>query len=167
MRSPTHYWVHICASLVQTFPNARRSSYLGHNIAAIAVSPTGRIVDFDFNHNELFNSSAEHAEARLLRRLFALGKQFAQRLDREYVEEEFDKMQSGKELRPNRLYRCIRLARVKKIPFWGGLALFAFWLAGPFLPVAICRMARSQLLDMKPMAAFGSRKLPQRVVGGC
>ncbi|MBE0548407.1 MAG: hypothetical protein IH627_12320 [Rubrivivax sp.] len=80
--------------------NARRSTYLGHNIAAIAVSPTGRIVDFDFNHNELFNSSAEHAEARLLRRLFALGKQFAERLDREYIEEEFNKMQSGIELDP-------------------------------------------------------------------
>ena len=80
--------------------NARRSSYLGHNIAAIAVSPAGRIVDFDFNHNELFNSSAEHAEARLLRRLFALGKQFAERLDREYIEEEFNKMQSGRDLDP-------------------------------------------------------------------
>lgn len=74
--------------------NTRRSSYLGHNIAAIAVSPTGRIVDFDFNHNELFNSSAEHAEARLLRRMFALGKQFAQVLDHEYIDEEFNKWQS-------------------------------------------------------------------------
>ena len=74
--------------------NARRSSYLGHNIAAIAVSPTGRIVDFDFNHNELFNNSAEHAEARLLRRLFALGKQFAERLDGEYRDEDSNKKQS-------------------------------------------------------------------------
>lgn len=81
--------------------NARRSSYLGHNIAAIAVSPTGRIVDFDFNHNELFNSSAEHAEARLLRRLFALGKQFAERLDSEYIEEQNSKMRSGRELNPD------------------------------------------------------------------
>jgi tRNA(Arg) A34 adenosine deaminase TadA len=31
----------------------------------------GEILGFDFNHNEIFNSSAEHAEARLLRRLFS------------------------------------------------------------------------------------------------
>jgi tRNA(Arg) A34 adenosine deaminase TadA len=49
-----------------------QSQYLGHNIACIAVDAYGRVIDFDFNHNELFNSSIEHAEARLLRRLFAL-----------------------------------------------------------------------------------------------
>jgi tRNA(Arg) A34 adenosine deaminase TadA len=48
--------------------------YHGHNIVAIAVNGQGQVVDFDFNHNALFNSSAEHAEARLLRRLFALAQ---------------------------------------------------------------------------------------------
>ncbi len=48
--------------------------YLGHNIAAIAVNGTGEVIDFDFNHNKLFNSSAEHAEVRLVRRVFALAQ---------------------------------------------------------------------------------------------
>lgn len=48
--------------------------YKGHNIAAIAVDGNGRVLDFDFNHNKLFNSSAEHAEARLVRRMFALSQ---------------------------------------------------------------------------------------------
>lgn len=46
--------------------------YIGHNIAAFAVDGNGRIVDFDFNHNKVFNSSVQHAEARLIRRLFGL-----------------------------------------------------------------------------------------------
>jgi tRNA(Arg) A34 adenosine deaminase TadA len=46
--------------------------YLGHNIACIAVDGNGRIIDFDFNHNAFFRSSAEHAESRLVRRLFSL-----------------------------------------------------------------------------------------------
>lgn len=46
--------------------------YIGHNIAAIAVDSAGRVVDFDFNHNKIFNSSVQHAEARLIRRLFGL-----------------------------------------------------------------------------------------------
>ena len=46
--------------------------YLGHNIACLAVDGNGEIIDFDFNHNDLFRSSAEHAEARLVRRLFSL-----------------------------------------------------------------------------------------------
>lgn len=46
--------------------------YLGHNIAAIAVDATGRVRDLDFNHNALYDSSIQHAEARLLRRLFDL-----------------------------------------------------------------------------------------------
>lgn len=46
--------------------------YLGHNIASIAVDEKGYVVDFEFNHNEIFNSSAEHAEARLIRRVFSL-----------------------------------------------------------------------------------------------
>ena len=49
-------------------------SYLGHNIAAIAVDARGTVVDFEFNHNQLFNSSVEHAESRLLRRLFSLSQ---------------------------------------------------------------------------------------------
>ncbi|HEV3304456.1 MAG TPA: deaminase [Planctomycetaceae bacterium] len=46
--------------------------YLGHNIGGLAVDADGRIIDFDFNHNEIFDSSAEHAEARLVRRVFSL-----------------------------------------------------------------------------------------------
>jgi hypothetical protein len=49
------------------------SDYQGHNIGAIAVNSDGRIIDFDFNHNRLFNSSAEHAEA-LVRRVFTLAQ---------------------------------------------------------------------------------------------
>lgn len=48
------------------------SEYRGHNIAAIAVDHDGYVIDFDFNHNTLFDSSVEHAEARLIRRLFSL-----------------------------------------------------------------------------------------------
>ena len=46
--------------------------YIGHNIACIAVDGNGEIIDFDFNHNDFFRSSAEHAEARIVRRLFSL-----------------------------------------------------------------------------------------------
>jgi tRNA(Arg) A34 adenosine deaminase TadA len=46
--------------------------YLGHNIAAIAVDGDGHIIDFEFNHNALMNSSVEHAESRLVRRIFSL-----------------------------------------------------------------------------------------------
>ncbi len=49
-------------------------SYIGHNIACIAVDENGEIVDFDFNHNEMFNSSVEHAEARLIKRIFSLNQ---------------------------------------------------------------------------------------------
>jgi tRNA(Arg) A34 adenosine deaminase TadA len=48
--------------------------YVGHNIAALAVDGDGAVIDFDFNHNEVFNSSVEHAESRLVRRLFALDR---------------------------------------------------------------------------------------------
>ena len=54
-------------------PGYNPGTYLGHNIAAIAVRPTdNEIMDFDFNHNEAFDSSVEHAESRLIRRLFSL-----------------------------------------------------------------------------------------------
>lgn len=46
--------------------------YVGHNIACVAVDGNGEIIDFDFNHNEFFRSSAEHAESRMVRRLFSL-----------------------------------------------------------------------------------------------
>ena len=46
--------------------------YLGHNIACIAVDGHGDVIDFDFNHNDFFRSSAEHAESRMVRRLFSL-----------------------------------------------------------------------------------------------
>jgi tRNA(Arg) A34 adenosine deaminase TadA len=48
------------------------SDYRGHNIVALAADAQGHVVDFDLNHNKLFNSSAEHAEARLVRRLYGL-----------------------------------------------------------------------------------------------
>ncbi len=48
--------------------------YLGHNIGALAVDGLGRVMDFEFNHNRLFNSSAEHAEVRLIRRVFAMAQ---------------------------------------------------------------------------------------------
>ena len=46
--------------------------YVGHNIACVAVDGNGEIIDFDFNHNNFFRSSAEHAESRMVRRLFSL-----------------------------------------------------------------------------------------------
>ncbi|KWV91768.1 deaminase [Erythrobacter sp. YT30] len=46
--------------------------YRGHNIAALAVDHDGYIIDFDFNHNQIFDSSVEHAEARLIKRVFSL-----------------------------------------------------------------------------------------------
>jgi tRNA(Arg) A34 adenosine deaminase TadA len=49
-------------------------SYLGHNIGALAVDYYGQILDYDFNHNNVFDSSVEHAESRLVRRLFALNQ---------------------------------------------------------------------------------------------
>lgn len=48
------------------------ASYQGHNIAALAVDATGRVTDYAFNHNALFASTVEHAEARLLARLFSV-----------------------------------------------------------------------------------------------
>lgn len=48
--------------------------YLGHNIGALAVDGNGEVIDFDFNHNQIFGSSAEHAEARLIRRVFSLSQ---------------------------------------------------------------------------------------------
>jgi tRNA(Arg) A34 adenosine deaminase TadA len=50
----------------------RKVDYLGHNIACLAVDGDGDIIDFDFNHNEVFSSSVEHAESRLIRRIFSL-----------------------------------------------------------------------------------------------
>ncbi|MFT3767856.1 MAG: deaminase [Minicystis sp.] len=55
-------------------PGLLGDDYLGHNIAAIAVDGDGAIIDFEFNHNEIFNSSVEHAESRLLRRVFGLAQ---------------------------------------------------------------------------------------------
>lgn len=54
--------------------NYHTEDYRGHNIAAFAVDGDGRIIDFEFNHNTLLNSSAEHAEARLVRRIFQLSQ---------------------------------------------------------------------------------------------
>jgi tRNA(Arg) A34 adenosine deaminase TadA len=46
--------------------------YLGHNIGCLAVDGKGEIIDFEFNHNAFFRSTAEHAESRLVRRIFNL-----------------------------------------------------------------------------------------------
>ncbi|MET4023142.1 hypothetical protein [Bradyrhizobium sp. S3.2.12] len=46
--------------------------YLGHNIACLAVDGNGEIIDFEFNHNDFFRATSEHAESRMVRRLFAL-----------------------------------------------------------------------------------------------
>lgn len=46
--------------------------YLGHNLCCVAVDGDGDVIDFDFNHNSIFNSSVEHAEARLIKRIFSL-----------------------------------------------------------------------------------------------
>lgn len=55
-------------------PGKLGDDYIGHNIAALIVDGDGLIIDFDFNHNEIFNSSVEHAESRLLRRVFSLSQ---------------------------------------------------------------------------------------------
>lgn len=55
-------------------PSKMADDYVGHNIAGFLVDGDGLIVDFDFNHNEIFNSSVEHAESRLLRRVFSLSQ---------------------------------------------------------------------------------------------
>ncbi len=49
-------------------------TYQGHNIAALAVDGEGRVIDYDFNCNSIFDSSVEHAESRLVRRVFALNQ---------------------------------------------------------------------------------------------
>jgi tRNA(Arg) A34 adenosine deaminase TadA len=46
--------------------------YLGHNTACLAVDGNGEVINFDFDHSELFRSSADHAEARLVKRLFSV-----------------------------------------------------------------------------------------------
>ena len=55
-------------------PESDPQTYLGHNIAAIAVNAKGEIIDFEFNHNAIFNSSVEHAESRIIRRVFSLSQ---------------------------------------------------------------------------------------------
>lgn len=61
-------------------PNGRYEGgdYLGHNIAAIAVGKDDRIIDFDFNHNDVFHRSTEHAEARLVHRVFSLSQLYSE-----------------------------------------------------------------------------------------
>lgn len=49
-------------------------TYQGHNIGALAVDGEGRVIDYDFNCNSIFDSSVEHAESRLVRRVFALNQ---------------------------------------------------------------------------------------------
>ncbi len=60
----------------QRLPNGQYQGgdYLGHNIACLAVDGKGEVIDFDFNHNDIFSSSVEHAESRLVRRIFSLAQ---------------------------------------------------------------------------------------------
>jgi tRNA(Arg) A34 adenosine deaminase TadA len=77
-----HYWTPLkrgrrgrypwCASAAPEAGPPLDPDYLGHNIAALGVDASGRVLDFEFNHNAIFDSSAEHAEARLVRRLYSL-----------------------------------------------------------------------------------------------
>lgn len=75
-----HYWTPLKHGRKGRYPwcgtpEANSSSapeYLGHNIAALGVDGHGRVLDFEFNHNAIFDSSAEHAEVRLVRRLYSL-----------------------------------------------------------------------------------------------
>jgi len=53
-------------------PDPKYDDYLGHNIACLAVDGAGDIIDFDFNHNNILSSSVDHAESRLIRRIFSL-----------------------------------------------------------------------------------------------
>lgn len=46
--------------------------YLGHNVACIAVDSDSRIITYDFHHHDFARSLVEHAEARIVRRLFDL-----------------------------------------------------------------------------------------------
>lgn len=72
------YGIWRTAQQIATLPDGRHlydgGTYIGHNIAALAVDGEGRIIDYDFNHNDLFDSSVEHAESRLVRRVFALNQ---------------------------------------------------------------------------------------------
>lgn len=77
-----HYWNGNKRGASGVYPWRKRQSkpaggylggdYLGHNIGCIAVDGRGEIIDFDFNHNDILNSSVEHAESRLVRRVFSL-----------------------------------------------------------------------------------------------
>lgn len=79
-----HYWNGLKKGRDGTYPlNPKPATaggkhllddYRGHNIAGFAVDKLGYIIDFEFNHNRLMNSSAEHAEARLVRRIFSLNQ---------------------------------------------------------------------------------------------
>lgn len=55
-----------------SYGNYEFNDYLGHNIASIAIDGVGSVIDFEFNHNKIYNSSTEHAESRMVRRVFSL-----------------------------------------------------------------------------------------------
>jgi|JI10StandDraft_1071094.scaffolds.fasta_scaffold113082_2 tRNA(Arg) A34 adenosine deaminase TadA len=74
-----NYWNGIKRGRNGTYPlNPKKfgkyefNDYYGHNIASIAVDAYGEVIDFEFNHNKLYNSSTEHAEARMVKRVFNL-----------------------------------------------------------------------------------------------
>lgn len=78
-----HYWNGLKKGRGGTYPLNHnvdeklkycQNDYIGHNIAAIAVNGRGQVIDFEFNHNAIFNSSAEHAEARLVKRIYGLSQ---------------------------------------------------------------------------------------------
>ena len=54
--------------------DSKGDRYIGHNIVSIAVDDKGYVIDCEFNHNDIFRSSAEHAEARLVRRVYSLNQ---------------------------------------------------------------------------------------------
>jgi len=103
--------------------------YLGHNIAAIAVDGCGKVIDFDFNHNDVFRSSLEHAEARLMKRIFSLtGLRSDWSLgDRYQSEDEGDKLRFSTTLDEVTIYTSLEpcaqcagimaLARVKEVVY--------------------------------------------------
>jgi len=88
----------------------RGGTYLGHNIAALAVDGEGRIMDFDFNHNDIFDSSVEHAESRLVRRLFALTQVYDPWVSRRGGSSNGDTKMCRRDLRPRQNHHLFATA---------------------------------------------------------
>lgn len=52
--------------------NRGGGTYPGHNVACLAVGRDSRIITYEFHHHDFAGSLVEHAEARIIRRLFDL-----------------------------------------------------------------------------------------------